>query len=188
MPNCPLFYRKHITTLKQNELWQQLDGTCSRHKPSTYREILVYTWSRCLSPILHMSYEVHQKETLYCSVCNEELQNIYQPSNIKVLFVIMMSWVWTKEGRFVSVSLTFCFTFLLLMKSFPPFFSQFDLCVHTMWLQAAVSVFCLCPGTLICGTLESLWPSDEAAWINNWWTEVCWGEEGQDRRLFSIFI
>lgn len=48
--------------------------------------------------------------------------------------------------------------------------------------------YCLCPGTLICGTLESLWPSDEAAGINNWWTEVCWGEEGRDRRLFSIFI
>lgn len=76
----------------------------------------MYTWTRCLSPILHISQEVHQKETggiitagknselihqqnfelghfklfILCSVSNEELQNIYQASYINVLFVIMM--------------------------------------------------------------------------------------------------
>lgn len=73
---------------------------------------------------------------ILCSVSNEELQNIYQPSYINVLFVIMMLWVWTKEGTFVSVSSTFCVTFLFLA-----FFSQFDPCVLTMWLQAA-EAFC----------------------------------------------
>lgn len=73
---------------------------------------------------------------ILCSVSNEELQNIYQPSYINVLFVIMMLWVWTKEGTFISVSLTFCVTFLFLA-----FFSQFDLCVLTMWLQTA-EAFC----------------------------------------------
>lgn len=73
---------------------------------------------------------------ILCSVSNEELQNIYQPSYINVLFVIMMLWVWTKEGTFISVSLTFCVTFLFLA-----FFAQFDPCVLTMWLQTA-EAFC----------------------------------------------
>lgn len=78
----------------------------------------------------------HFKLFILCSVSGEELQNISQPSYINVLFVIMMLWVWTKEGRFVSVSSTFCVTFLFLA-----FFAQFDLCVLTMWLQTA-EAFC----------------------------------------------
>lgn len=57
---------------------------------------------------------------------------------------------------------------------------QFDLSAHRMTSPSSRGFlfYCFCPGTVIWGTLETLWPSDEAAWIHNWWIYVCTGEEG----------